>query len=219
MSQFSNYPCHVDMKKCNHNFVLASASKTRKKLLVDALDWNIIALQPNFDESVIPLLSSPASYVQILAHAKAYTALKNVNSHSLILGCDTVMVLDNDNEIIGNPKSSDEAIALLYKISGKTVRFVTGHTLVDSETKSIFESCEYTKLRFQLLSKETIENYVRSGLWAGKIGGIDIQGYAASFIDKIEGCYTNPIGISLPTLMCGIEKLGFNSTMFKSLTN
>ncbi|HLO50560.1 MAG TPA: nucleoside triphosphate pyrophosphatase [Kamptonema sp.] len=207
-------------------FVLASASPARRQLLESA-GINSVVFPSDFDESQIQV-SNAAELVQVLAQRKAETVAKsliaNPNSlHSkngefeeiksvLVLGCDSVLVVGG--EIYGKPKDAAEAIARWQKMRGEVGQLYTGHALIDSSQDRIIVHCQMTQVYFAEASDRQIAAYVATGEPLQCAGCFAIDGKGGLFIDKIEGCHTNVIGLSLPLLRVMLEELGYDVTDF-----
>lgn len=190
-------------------FVLASASPARLKLLRTGGIEPIVRIS-NFDESQVSL-DRGIELVQTLAKCKAQTVASQF-SNALVLGCDSV--LEVDGEIYGKPQSADEAIARWQIMRGNTGMLYTGHALIDLSKQQQLVRCGMTKVYFADLSDQLIEDYVQSGEPLQCAGSFALEGKGGLFIDKIEGCYSNVIGLSLPLLHQMLAELGYNVTDF-----
>ena len=191
------------------SFVLASASPARRKLLQTA-GIEPIVCQSNFDESQVQL-SDPVQLVQTLAHRKAET-VQNQFTDALILGCDSVLGVEG--EIYGKPETLEVAIARWQKMRGNVGILYTGHALIDQTCKQQLTRCGITKVTFADLGDRTIEAYVNSGEPLLCAGSFAIEGKGGFFVDKIEGCHSNVIGLSLPLLRQMLADLGYDVTDF-----
>ena len=125
----------------------------------------------------------------------------------MVLGADTTVTLDN--AILGKPEDAADAARMLRLLSGRTHRVITGVALVTAEGVEV--AAEVTAVRFLTLSDEEIEAYVATGEPMDKAGAYAIQGRAARWIPRIEGCYFNVMGLPLALVCsmlesCGIEK-------------
>lgn len=168
--------------------ILASASPRRSELLTAAGIFFEIAAA-NVDET--PLTGEAAEgYVRRLAEAKAQAAAA-VHPDATILGADTVVVVDG--RILGKPATAADARAMLTELSGRTHEVLTGVALVTpSGTQTAVES---TSVEFSRLTSGEIEWYVESGEPMDKAGAYAIQGLASRFIERIEGSYSNVVGL------------------------
>jgi nucleoside triphosphate pyrophosphatase len=196
-----------DVPGC-HNanmLILASASPRRRELLTQAgFIFQVypadIAEDPQPDEE-------PAAYVTRLAREKAQTVFARLaaaeaagsaggaaaSSNLVVLGADTTVTLDN--RILGKPEDAADAARMLRLLSGRTHRVVTGVAVVTAESTQV--ASEGTAVRFLTLSDAEIEAYVATGEPMDKAGAYGIQGRAARWIPRIEGCYFNVVGLPL----------------------
>lgn len=189
--------------------VLASASPARQKLL-QTVGINPIIQASNFDESQIKIFD-PVELVETLAFKKAETVSDRF-SDNLILGCDSVLVVDG--EIYGKPESSEEAIARWQKMRGNQGILYTGHALIDlKQNKTLTRSC-ITKVYFANISDDVIKAYVATEEPLKCAGSFALEGKGGLFVEKIEGCHSNVIGLSYPLLRQMLTDLGYQVTDF-----
>jgi septum formation protein len=187
-------------------FVLASASPARRQLLVAA------GIQPyvcpsHFDEDQITH-TDPAQLVVALAQGKASAVAPQFQSNpALVLGCDSVLALAG--QIYGKPETPDAAIARWQQMRGQVGELFTGHVIIDTATHRQVHHCAVTRVFFAAVSDEDIAAYVASGEPLGCAGAFAIDGKGACFIEKIEGCPSNVIGLSLPVLRQLLGELGY----------
>ena len=192
-------------------FVLASGSSARRKLL-QTVGIDPIVRHSQFDESKIQC-EDPIKLVQTLAHYKAKTVACYFQD-CLILGCDSLLVVQG--EIYGKPNSSEEAIIRWRKMRGHQGALYTGHTIFDQKQQKTLIRCGITQVHFANLSDNSIEAYVNSGEPLKCAGCFALDGKGGLFIDKIEGCHSNVIGLSLPLLRQMLEELGYQFIQFWS---
>lgn len=198
-------------------FILASASPARHRLL-KTVGINPVVLPSNFDESTVKI-TEPRRLVETLAQAKAEAVakylIKETSSEiqsSLILGCDSVLVIGE--EIHGKPADANEAIARWQKMRGQVGQLFTGHALVDLIKSKTLVVCRMTKVHFAPVNNQEIEAYVATGEPLKCAGCFAIEGKGGLFIEKIEGCHTNVIGLSLPLLRIMLNDLGYQISDF-----
>lgn len=190
-------------------FVLASASSARRRLLQTAVIETTV--QPSdFDESQIQITDAGV-LVRTLAQGKA-GAVAPQRTDSLILGCDSVLALNG--EIHGKPADAAEAIARWHKMRGQVGELYTGHALIDQTQNRTLVRCQVTKVWFAAVSDRQIAAYVATGEPLGCAGGFALEGQGSLFVEKIEGCHTNVIGLSLPLLRQMLADLGYDATDF-----
>ena len=188
----------------NKKIILASASPRRNELLTGLIkEFSVI--NSSFDESTVPTHYQPAKHVLYSSLMKARCVAAE-NPDSLIIGADTVVAFDN--EIMGKPYDTNDAIRMLSKLSGKTHQVLTGISIISSSN----EICEYesTDVTFAPITKKMIEEYVSTGEPMDKAGAYGIQGKGAILVKTINGCYFNVVGLPLYKLSCMLQKLGFD---------
>lgn len=168
--------------------ILASASPRRKELLSLA-GTDFIVKVADVDEVIDPSLT-PDGVVMSLANQKAQ-AVASENPDSLVIGADTVVVLDG--KILGKPKSEENAVELLTMLSGRVHTVYTGVALIKGEKVKTF--CEATQVEFYPLTDEEIKAYVATKEPMDKAGAYGIQGKGCILIRKIDGDYFNVVGL------------------------
>ena len=205
-------------------FVLASASKARQKLLDQiALRYKVIV--SDFDETKLQE-SDPILRVKSLAKGKADIALRKLinekneplNTFQALLGCDSLF--EFEGEVFEKPINKEQLISRWQRMSGKTGVLHTGHCLISlakfkENTKfplqnKYREGVVSTKIEFMYLSDIQIVKYASTAEPYNCAGGFAIEGYGGIFIKKIDGCFSNVIGLSLPWLKTNLEKIGLS---------
>jgi septum formation protein len=172
--------------------VLASRSPRRRELLARA-GIDFVVRPAEVDESVLAG-ESPAEHVRRLALAKAQAV--SAAPGEVVLGADTVVVVDDT--ILGKPAGAADAVRMLRMLSGREHLVLTGICLRGNGR--LIEDCETTRVHFVELSEQEIGSYVASGEPMDKAGAYAIQGLASKFIDRIEGCYFNVVGLPVARL-------------------
>ncbi len=190
-------------------FVLASASPARRRLLQNA-GIEPVVYQSDFDESQVQL-SDPEALVETLALKKAQTVASQF-SEALVLGCDSVLSVGN--EIHGKPANREEAIARWQQMRGTVGILYTGHALIDLSQDKTLVRCGITKVYFANVSDQAITAYVATGEPLQCAGCFALEGRGGLFVEKLEGCHTNVIGLSLPLLRQMLDELGYDVTDF-----
>ena len=186
-------------------FVLASASPARRRLLQTAGIEPIVRVS-DFDESQIKL-SDPKQLVNTLAQCKAAAVMAEFES-ALIMGCDSVLFVNG--EIYGKPVDVTEAIARWQKMRGQIGELYTGHALIDLSQNRTLVRCQVTRVYFAQISDRAIEAYVATGEPLKCAGGFALEGRGGLFVEKLEGCHSNVIGLSLPLLRQMLADLGYD---------
>jgi septum formation protein len=182
--------------------VLASASPRRRDLLAQA-GYRFQVHPAHIPEDPLPG-EEPIAYVTRLAREKAeavYSELSTANpkpeengqSLLMVLGADTTVTLDDT--ILGKPEDEADAARMLRLLSGRTHRVITGVALVTAQGAKV--AAEETVVHFLSLSEQEIAEYIATGEPMDKAGAYGIQGRAARWIPRIEGCYFNVMGLPL----------------------
>jgi len=203
----------------DYMLILASASQSRKNLLKSA-DIEFIQISSSFDESSIK-----NDNLNDLALELSFSKAKNVMNKILeldlnvssieILGCDSIF--EFKGKAYGKPINKKEAYDRWVEMSAKFGYLHTGHTLIHCEItkngnninlKKIVNKVLSSKIYFSELNSIEINNYVDSLEPMGCAGGFTLEGKGGKFIEKIEGCFSNVMGLSLPWLRKELLKEG-----------
>ena len=170
--------------------ILASQSPRRRYLLEKAgIEFSVIP--SSFDENSVKL-SSPDVYVRQLAECKARD-ISGQNPDSWVIGADTIVLIDDT--ILGKPGSRAEARTMLKSLSGKTHRVLTGYCICSHRTGRLFSDAVKTDVRFKKLTQGEIDWYINSGEPFDKAGAYAIQGIGSFLVKRINGSYTNVVGL------------------------
>lgn len=194
-------------------FVLASASSARRDLLI-AAGLNPTIHPSQFDESSIQL-TDPAALVECLALNKAKQVAVDYaasETGALILGCDSILWMDG--QIYGKPKGVEDAIARWQRMRGQTGELITGHALIDVGQQKTLVQHRITTVEFAQVSDRQIEAYIATGAPLQCAGCFTLEGKGSSFIETIQGCHSNVLGLSMPLLRELFMRLGYDLTDF-----
>ncbi len=181
--------------------ILASKSPRRKEILSN-LGFDFEIHTADTDESCE--VADPESLVQILAVRKGSEVLKQFpDNDTLIISCDTIVCCDD--KVLGKPKNRHDAVEMLKSLSGRKHTVMSGLALfLNGKTIS---GCEKTDVYFADMPDSFIESYVSTGDSMDKAGGYAVQGMTALYIDKLDGCYFNVVGLPVRLLTKLLEKL------------
>ncbi len=172
---------------------LASKSPRRKKLLKQ-LNLKFKTVDLHFHEK-INAGEDPVFIVKRLSIEKLNNALLKIK-RGIIITADTIVVIDN--HILGKPKNKVDAKRILKKLSGRTHFVYTGFTIYNSSNNKIITDFEKTLVTFRNLEDSEIDEYISTGSPMDKAGAYGIQDdFGAVFIEKINGCYYNVVGLPL----------------------
>jgi septum formation protein len=187
------------------NLILASASPRRAEILQSAgIAFSV--LSSAVDETPMPG-EAPQDLVQRLALAKADLVAARAVGPAIVIAADTVVVLEG--EILGKPRTSEDARQMLEKLSGRTHTVLTGVTLIRLPDVERREFVEATQVHFASIANEEILRYLASGEAFDKAGSYAIQGLAGRYIPRIDGCYFNVVGLPLARLCKELAELGW----------
>ena len=185
-------------------FILASASERRKELLSRIVrDFEVIV--SDFDEDSVKVNNNIENYVKILSEGKAKSVSLNCSKDSIIIGADTIVVIDN--KVLGKPKDKNDAFRMLKALSNNVHRVYSGVTVINNTTKVIKSECLYTEVYFSELSDEEIWKYIETEECLDKAGAYGIQGFGGVFVKRINGCYYNVVGLPLNLLNKMIKEI------------
>jgi septum formation protein len=186
--------------------ILASASPRRAEILRDA-GLAFTVLSSAVDETPIPG-ESAQDLVQRLADAKAELVAARAVGPAIVIAADTAVLIDG--EILGKPRTTDDARQMLTRLSGHVHSVVTGVTVIrlpDAERRNFVET---THVQFAPLSPEDLARYLATEEPFDKAGAYAIQGRAGRYITRIEGCYYNVVGLPLARLCHSLSELGWS---------
>jgi septum formation protein len=185
--------------------ILASASPRRRELLAQA--GYTFEVQPAHVNEDLRVDEDPIAYVVRLARNKAQSVFAEISSRTptppqvVVLGADTTVALDS--HILVKPEDAADAARMLRLLSGRTHRVITGVALATA--KGVEVAAEVTGVQFLTLSEEEIATYIATGEPMDKAGAYGIQGLAAKWIPRIEGCYFNVVGLPLALVATMLE--------------
>ncbi len=205
------------MKRMSETRIILASASPRRRLLLQQIGLSYTVVPADIEEEIAPN-SDPADAVQVLSLQKALSVserseVADINDDILIIGADTIVVLNND--ILGKPLSSDQAVDMLRSLSGQTHQVYTGVAFVFrggdsrqwhsdpavSAVTGIFQHHafhERTDVTFGKLSQAEITAYVESGSPLDKAGAYGIQDdLGALFVERINGDYYNVVGFPL----------------------
>ena len=195
--------------------ILASSSKSRKNLLKNA-DIQFLQLASDFDENTIKE-KNIINLASELSYSKAKNTLEKIryiieefkldNSSLEVLGCDSIF--EFKGKAYGKPLNNQEAYERWLLMSSNSGYLHTGHTILFCEftnnmkeiiCKKKVREVISSKITFAKLEKDEIKNYVNSNEPLNCAGGFALEGRGGKYIEKIEGCFSNVMGLSLPWL-------------------
>jgi nucleoside triphosphate pyrophosphatase len=159
--------------------------------LLTAAGISFDVLVPDVDESTRPG-ESPAEYVERLAIEKA-SAIAKLRADALVIGADTTVVVDG--QVLGKPRDRADAMSMLWRLNGRSHDVLTGVALAGPH--GVKSAVDRTRVWFDPMTVAEIQQYVASGEPLDKAGAYAIQGLASRYIPRIEGAYTNVVGLPI----------------------
>jgi septum formation protein len=187
--------------------VLASASPRRAELLT-AAGFTFDVLPVDVDERVRPD-ERPADYVRRLASEKSARALERLPGSAaavIVLGADTVVVVDD--RVLGKPRDAHDAAEMMRRLSGRSHRVMTGVSVRTAANELI--GVDSSSVTFAPLTAAEIDWYVATGEGRDKAGAYAIQGLAGRFIPRVEGSYSNVVGLPIALIYGLLQKASPN---------
>ena len=179
--------------------VLASASPARRRLLEQAGLPHRVRVSGVDEEAVTE--ADPLRLVQRLAAAKAGAVAASLISEEAwpswgVLGCDSLLVVQT--EVWGKPRDAAEAVARWRRMAGGWGELHTGHCLLSGPSPQL--AVVTTRILFAPLTTQEIEAYVATGEPLVCAGGFALEGRGGLMVERLDGCWSNVIGLSLPLL-------------------
>lgn len=187
--------------------ILASNSPRRKEIL-KSLNINFEIIPSNYDEPINENDIFSYQKIENIALNKAKSILNQIKTSSLIISADTVVV--NDNKVLLKPKNQQNAFNILKSLSNKKHKVVTSVCLYETENNNYITYSSTTKVYFNELSDNQINNYILNFKPYDKAGAYGIQELPDGFLNKIEGSFSNVVGLSKEDLAVNLTKLNIN---------
>ncbi len=183
--------------------VLASTSPRRKELL-EQIGLQFEVEPSNFDEDIAPG-SEPHEMAKKLSLGKARAAARK-HRNALIIAADTFVVIGD--RILGKPHTDSQAREMLRALNDQAHSVVTGFTILDTETGKVLSRSVETMVHMRKQTLTEIDSYVRTKEPLDKAGGYAIQGRGAVLVERIEGDYSNVVGLPLSALAESLKEFG-----------
>ncbi|OZB91140.1 nucleoside triphosphate pyrophosphatase [Paenibacillus sp. XY044] len=197
--------------KSNHSrrIILASTSPRRQELIASLhIPFEI---RPSHAEEHTPEDWTPQQVVEGLALRKAeavYASLHGQKEDAVIVGSDTVVVLDN--QVLGKPVDKQDAVRMLTSLQGRTHEVYTGVAVIDVMNGKTMVRHRVTSVTMKPLTERQVEAYAISGEPDDKAGAYAIQGLGSTIVERIEGCYFNVVGLPLSLLSDMLGEFGID---------
>ncbi len=190
--------------------ILASQSPRRVDLLREAgIAFEAVAptcVEPDANSWA----SGPEEFARLAACRKASSVAERYPDR-VILGADTVVALDG--RIYGKPADRDDARRILSALAGVTQDVITGVTILQPAKGRQLAECDVTRVTMRPMSDEEIEAYLDSGEWEGKAGAYGIQGTADQYVEKVEGSFSNVVGLPVERVLRMLAEFDIRPTL------
>ncbi len=183
--------------------ILASASPRRIRML-ESLDIDFTAMESGVDEENA-FFETPVDFVRMLSVAKA-EAISQMYPGHWVIGADSIVTIGDI--ILNKPSTPSEAQAMLFRLSGRTHRVLTGYSIFRQTVGHRFTDVVTSEVTFKKLRKGEIEWYTGTQEPYDKAGGYAIQGIGAFMISRINGSYTNVVGLPLAEVVDHLAACG-----------
>lgn len=184
-----------------HPLVLASASPRRRELL-ERIGVPLVVRPVDVDEAVRPGEGAFAYLERVVADKAG--AARAAHPDGVLLVADTSVIVDG--EVLGKPGNDDEARVMIQRLQGREHEVATRFAI--SAEAEVSETVR-TRVWFRPLNAEQIARYVATGEGGDKAGGYGIQGVGAMLVARIDGSYTNVVGLPLAEVVVALEALGW----------
>lgn len=187
--------------------VLASGSTGRREVMRELAIPFVVDVS-NYEEDM-SLNISPQDLAIYLSKGKA-REVAGRHQNAVILAADSFAVFNG--ELLGKPHTNERAKEMLTMLSGKEHRFITGFTVIDADTHEEYSEAVETRLFFENLTKQDIEDYLLDEDVLAKAGAYNIQGKGRRLFEKIEGDITNVIGLPLENVRSALKRFGVSES-------
>ena len=183
--------------------ILASASPRRRELL-EKLGVPELVIRPAKGEERMPEHTAPAEIVKALSRQKAEEVAESASKEDVVIAADTIVWLSG--EALGKPKDAEDAKNMLRRLSGRSHSVFTGVCVLSGDT--LLSEAEESVVYFRPMTEKEIASYVASGEPMDKAGAYGAQGLAGLFVERIEGSFSNVMGLPLCRLGNMLKKVG-----------
>lgn len=198
------------MKEMASRHIILASTSPRRQELIASLRVPFEIMPSDASEEISSGLE-PEQIVEILSLRKAntvYRKLSEANKHGIVVGSDTIVVLEGD--VLGKPVDDQDAVRMLSLLQGRTHKVYSGVACVDVVTGQSIVRHRVTSVSMKPLNHEQIMSYVRSGEPSDKAGAYAIQGLGACIVDSIEGDYFNVVGLPISLLSDMLSEMGMD---------
>ena len=178
----------------NQELIVLASGSPRRRALLEQINVAHHVHPADVDESALPR-ETPAEFARRIAFSKADFVLRALDGAEgrIVLAADTAVVLDD--ELFGKPSDAGAAATMLRRLSGRVHEVVTAVAALRGDARE--SAISRSRVSFRELDEAEIESYVASGEPLDKAGAYAVQGYAALFIERLDGSYSGVMGLPL----------------------
>jgi len=188
------------------SIILASRSPRRQELL-KKIGLAFKTVPPRIEEGILTEGVNPEEGAALLSRRKAESVAQSYPEH-LVIGADTVVALGH--KLLGKPASHEQAMKTLKMLSGREHRVITGLSLIHTSQGLSLTRTSVTRVWLAPMEDQSMEAYLTTGEPMDKAGAYAIQGKGAIMVERIEGCYSNVVGLSLNLLAGMLREAGLD---------
>ncbi len=185
------------------HLVLASTSERRRRLMEEA-GYDFEAAAPGLGEDHLHP-QDPRLLAESLAYVKA-RAVADRLARGVVVGADTVVALGE--RVLGKPADAREAREILARLSGSTHEVITGLCVLNARRGERLIGAEVTRITMKRLTAKELDDYVASGEGIGKAGAYALQETGDRFVTRLDGSFTNVVGLPMPLLADFLDVMG-----------
>lgn len=195
----------ADVGRSAPRLILASASPRRAQLLREAGYTFDVRVPPLAEPEPHTTRRPPSQHAEASSYFKASAVARSLDT-GIVVGADTVVALGD--QMFGKAADADDARRILRTLAGTRHSVITGVTIIDAATgrRAIRHAVTFVSMR--PMTPEGLEAYVASGGWAGKAGAYGIQDHGDAFVERIEGSFSNVVGLPMELLAEMLEAFG-----------
>jgi septum formation protein len=153
---------------------------------------------------------SPVDVAMSLATFKA-DQVARLHPDAIVLGADTVVALDG--ELYGKPDDADDARRILSTLMHHTHEVITGVTLIDGKSGRREAAVDESRITMTPMTPSQLDAYIESGLWQGKAGAYGVQDHDDQFVKRLDGSFTNVVGLSKDLVTSMLASFGIEPTL------
>ena len=191
--------------------IILASSSPRRKMLLEQIGIKFEVISSDIEEIIDYKLTPQMIAVELAKQKgndvknKLLNSFPNINENKIIIAADTIVI--NENKILGKPKDEDDAFNMLSALSGKWHNVITGLIVLDLYSEFLITDYSETKVKIKEIEQKDIINYINTKEPMDKAGAYGIQGYGATIVDKIEGCYYNVVGLPISKIYDILKKI------------